>query len=241
VPAAKDAWSDGSNVNRGVAGRSARREHERRAEKDAARVAARRAEVRERFGEGLVGRVAEAMLVDDAPRRSTTAWSAGARGEEVVAARLDAMRDAGVVALHDRRIPGSRANIDHIAVTPGGVWVVDAKAYAGKRPDLVTEGGFLGIGARRRLVVGGRRKDALVEGVVGQVERVRAALPADVPVRGMLCFVDGDWPLIGGHFSVDGVRVVWPRRMVVELGVVRSASVDVNAVVRLLSASFPPA
>lgn len=239
MAAAEDARDDAPD--RGVAGRSARREHDRRASKDAARVEQRRAEVRGRYGAGLIGRVAEAMLVDDAPRRSMKAWATGARGEEIVAARLDAMRDRGVIALHDRRIPRGRANIDHIAVTPGGVWVVDAKAYAGKRPALVTEGRFLGFGGRRRLVVGGRRKDALVDGVLGQVEQVRAVVDEGVPVRGMLCFVDGDWPLAGGHFSVDGVRVVWPRRMVVELGAPASASIDVDAVTRTLAAAFPAA
>ena len=34
--------------------------------------------------------------------------------------------------LHDRRIPGTRANIDHIAVASSAVWVIDAKRYNGK-------------------------------------------------------------------------------------------------------------
>jgi hypothetical protein len=38
----------------------------------------------------------------------------------------------GVIALHDRLIPGTRGNIDHIFVAPTGVWVVDSKAYQGK-------------------------------------------------------------------------------------------------------------
>ena len=33
-----------------------------------------------------------------------------------------------------------------------------------------------------------------------------------VPVRGVLCFVDVDWPLIGGPFTVQGVDVLWMRR-----------------------------
>jgi hypothetical protein len=38
----------------------------------------------------------------------------------------------GVELLHDRRICGSRANIDHLAIGPGGVTVIDAKNYRGK-------------------------------------------------------------------------------------------------------------
>lgn len=32
-------------------------------------------------------------------------------------------------ALHDRRVPGTRANIDHIAVSSSGGSVIDAKKY----------------------------------------------------------------------------------------------------------------
>ena len=48
--------------------------------------------------------------------QSTTAWAIGARGEELLAKRLDGLADRGVRLLHDRRIPGSSASIDHIAV-----------------------------------------------------------------------------------------------------------------------------
>jgi hypothetical protein len=37
-----------------------------------------------------------------------------------------------VAVLHDRRIPGSRANIDHIAIAATGVWVIDSKRYKRK-------------------------------------------------------------------------------------------------------------
>ena len=36
-----------------------------------------------------------------------------------------------IAVLHDRRIPGSKANIDHIAITAAGIWVIDAKRYKG--------------------------------------------------------------------------------------------------------------
>jgi hypothetical protein len=215
------------DLDLGVAGRSAQREHDRRSAADAARVAAARDEVRMRFG----GEASE----------TTTAWATGAQGEVVVAARLDGLRAHGVVAMHDRRIPRSRANVDHIAVGPSGVWVVDAKRYAGKRPAAVTQGGLLGFGGTRRLTVGGRRRDGLVDGVLAQVERVRSVLPDDVPVFGMLCFVDADWPLLGGHLTVRGVRVVWPRRMAKEIAAHRGAPIDVPAVSRIVADAFPPA
>ena len=58
------------------------------------------------------------------------------RTETEVAARLDAMAPWGWTLLRDRRWPGtSRANIDMIAVGPGGVLVIDVKCWA--EPDIV--------------------------------------------------------------------------------------------------------
>lgn len=228
-------------IDPGVAGASARREHERRRSRDEARIAARTAAVHATFGSGFWGRVATMLAVDDRPRRSTEVWAAGAVGEERVADRLDRLAEVGVVALHDRRIPWTRANIDHIAITPWGVWVVDAKRYRNKRPDVVIEGGLFGIGGTRRLTVGGRRKDELVEGVLRQVAEVRRVLGDAAPVRGALAFVDADWPLIGGDFVVRDVAVVWPRRLAKLMLRREAPTVDVDDVSRRIAERFPSA
>jgi Nuclease-related domain len=34
--------------------------------------------------------------------------------------------------LHDLAVPGSHANIDHLAIGPGGVFVIDSKLYTGR-------------------------------------------------------------------------------------------------------------
>src|SRR5690606_29915685 len=85
--------------------------------------------------------------------------------------------------------------IDHLAVTPSGIYVIDAKRYRG-RPSLKLEGGIL----RPRtatLLVGSRDCTKLVDGVLKQVDVVRGVLGDDVPVVGVLCFIEADWPLIG--------------------------------------------
>ncbi len=146
-----------------------------------------------------------------------------------------------MVSLHDRRIPGTRANIDHLAITPWGVWVIDAKRYLNKRPGLLIEGGFFGFGGTSRLSVGGRKRDNLVDGVLWQVEKVQAALGDTATARGILCFVDADWPLIGGDFSVRGVRVIWPKRLAKELLQTVPPTTDPESVSRTLAAKFPPA
>jgi hypothetical protein len=36
------------------------------------------------------------------------------------------------VVLHDLAVPGSRANLDHLVIGPGGVFVIDSKQYRGR-------------------------------------------------------------------------------------------------------------
>ncbi|NTW38511.1 MAG: NERD domain-containing protein [Cellulomonadaceae bacterium] len=191
-----------AEVAAGAAGSSARREYERRS-------AAREKRVRDKHP-----RIGGFLLAISEEPQSTTAWARGAKGEEMLGRGLDSLADKGVRLLHDRRIPRTRANIDHVAVTPSGVYVIDAKRYAG-RPTLRVEGGLIRP-RTSRLVIGSRDGTKLVEGMHKQVGLVLDALAAagvdDVPVHGMLCFVDADWPLIGGSFQIDGVSVLWPRK-----------------------------
>src|SRR5689334_24236020 len=114
----------------GVPGASARREFERRAAKREAKIR----EAHPRLG-GFI------HAVTDDPQ-STRAWNTGALGEERLGARLNELATDTLRVLHDRRIPGTKANIDHLAVTPTGVYVIDAKKYSG-RPNLRIEGGLL--------------------------------------------------------------------------------------------------
>jgi hypothetical protein len=53
-------------------------------------------------------------------------WLRGAAGEAATARILDRLPSRWAV-LHDRSVPGSRANIDHLVIGPSGVWVVDTK------------------------------------------------------------------------------------------------------------------
>jgi Nuclease-related domain len=38
----------------------------------------------------------------------------------------------GWAVLHDLAVPGSRANLDHLTIGPGGVFVIDSKQYRGR-------------------------------------------------------------------------------------------------------------
>lgn len=235
-------------IDHGVAGASATREYERRQAKDLARheanVATAKANIQSVFGTGFVGKVATFLAVDETPprtRQSTKAWASGAIGEERVAARLDALDEVGIVALHDRRIPGTRANIDHLVVTPWGVWVVDAKHYAGKKVDFDVVDTFLGFGGRKRLLVGGRDRTTLVEGVEWQITKVQEVVGPDIDVSGCLCFVDAEWPLLLADFTVRDIQICWPKRLAKTLLRREEARIDPEPLARLLASRFPAA
>ena len=214
----------------GTAGASARREFERRKARREDRVRT----AHPRLG-GLL------LAVFDDPQ-STRAWDQGAIGEERLGHRLDGLIEEGIAILHDRRIPRTKANIDHIAVTSNGVWVIDAKRYKG-RPTLRVEGGIMRPRVER-LFVGRRDCTKLVDGVAKQVALVGEALAAEgfsAPVKGALAFVDADWPLVGGSFTVRGLHVLWPKRLAKMLVQPGGEVADVTAIHGALARRFPPA
>ena len=219
--------SDGSSpTESGVAGSSARREYERRKANDEENL-------RKKWGP--IGVIAVALSDE---RQSTKSWERGAIGEERLGARLDSLATDGIAVLHDRRIPGSKANIDHIAITTAGIWVIDAKRYKG-RPELKIEGGILRP-RTEKLLVGGRDCTKLIDGALKQVDTVRN-LVRDAPVTGALCFVEADWPLIGGSLSTQGVHVLWPKRLTELLVQETTGEIDVPAMHKLVASRFEPA
>jgi len=209
----------------GIAGSSARREYERRKTKDEERL-------RQKWGR--LGGIAVALSEE---KQSTKAWATGAVGEERLGARLDSLVSDFIAVLHDRRIPGAKANIDHIAITAAGIWVIDAKRYKG-RPELKVEGGILRPRVEK-IVVGRRDCTKLVDGVLKQIEFVRDVV-GDLPVTGVLCFVEADWPLIGGSFTSRDVHVLWPKRLA-KLLAEDAGDLDVIATREALTSRFKPA
>jgi hypothetical protein len=133
-------------------------------------------------------------------------WEQGASGERIVGARLD--RIAGIEVLHDRLISGRRSNINHIAVGPGGVYVIDAKLYTG-RVEQRDVGRFLRTDVR--LFVGGRDQSKRVAKLTHQVNAISRALgDTPVPVVPALCVVEAQGATFGRPFMLDGVWVGTP-------------------------------
>ena len=189
-------------VQMSAAGASARREYERRRSN-------REARVRGRLGNTLGGMI---LAVTDEPQHQR-AWARGADGEIKLARKLERWTaEHGVILLHDRRMPLGKGNIDHIAVGTSGVTVLDAKRYRGRI--AVERRGGLVAPQTEHLLVRGRDQTKLVDGVLAQADAVHQLLAdgglGPVPIAAVLCFVDGDWPLLG-RLEVRGVPVLPPR------------------------------
>jgi hypothetical protein len=136
------------------------------------------------------------------------AWRTGAVGEQQVGRMLDGLRGEGIYSVHDRRVPGRRTNIDHIAVCPAGVFVIDTKNVAGTV-----------VAGRTRLKVAGRHQDKMITGVQGQVAVVREVLVDQgldaTQIRGVLCFTRADLPWF--RPSPGGILLHYPRGLRKEL------------------------
>jgi hypothetical protein len=218
-------------VDKGVAGHSARVEYERRAAK-------REAAIAERWGTGLVSKVVRAVAVEP---QSTRAWAIGAAGEEKLAAELDKV--VGLRMLHDRRVPGTRGNIDHIVIAPAGVFVVDAKNNQG-RIEIRDRGSF--FRTDYRLTVAGRDCSAMADKMGWQVDAITTALAAravdPLPhVSPVLCFLSVEWPLLGAPDSFRGVRIESPRslkRLLTKSA--RLTEPEVDHLLVVLSEAIPP-
>ena len=164
-------------------------------------------EVRRRYGDHAA-EVAEQM----AGRDADATWGMGGSGESRLAAFIAREVGDAVIPLHDRLIPGTRGNIDHIWVAQTGVWVVDAKTYEGK-----VEKREVGPIWRREneVYVGGRNRTGLAKGIEKQVDSVIAALRPDPALKGTdvhaaLCFLDSEWALLDFPFQIGNVWLLYP-------------------------------
>lgn len=172
---------------------------------------------------------------------STRVWAQGAAGERAVAQKLDELSADGVLSLHDRAVPKSRANIDHIAITAHGVWVIDAKTHKGQL-EVRRSGGLLSPRVEK-LYIAGRDKTSLVTGLQNQVDLVKIALvevDAPIQVRGALCFYGTELPWFGE--TIGDVPLVGRRglaKLLKKEGPL--ATEEREALASYLSGRFPPA
>jgi len=224
------------------------RDPESRRETGAGESARREAQrLRDARAERAAGRTRAWRVIDAFSERERSSrlhernWETGVGGEEEVA-QLIAGRCPAVPVLHDRRLPGSGANIDHIAIAPSGVYVIDTKCYRGK-VEVINP--LLG---KPRLIIAGRNHTRLVDALAKQVRAVRGVLADDVPVYGCFCFVNPPGRLARSALPtlwtlrIADFRLYAPRRLARQLNqpgpLTRS---DAAAIVRALEDAFVPA
>ena len=112
--------------------------------------------------------------------RSAELWERGAEGERATAQALAALPAAEWAVFHDIAWPGrALANVDHVVVGPGGVFVIDAKNWSGRiavKDDV--------------LLQNGRRREPAVAGAAEAALAVATLCPMIVPqhVFPVLCF-----------------------------------------------------
>jgi hypothetical protein len=114
-----------------------------------------------------------------------------------VGAFLERELDDVAIVLHDLRVPGSRASIDHVVLAPSGVWVVDSKWRCELHPEL--------DGAPSVDEVG-RQVEVVADAVGG--------CSTGIPIRAALCFPSENWGGDARAFWVDGVLVTFPQDLV---------------------------
>lgn len=218
-----------SAIERGTPRASTEREYQRR-------VAEQDRETGARWAPGLVGRVMR-LLADEPVSR--TADAGGADGERRLARLLDTeLLDA--VTLHDRKVPITRGNLDHLVIAPSGIWLVDAKRSAGE-VEYRSTGAF--TAGEPRLFVNGRNQTRLVHAMGWQVAAVRAQLDTigfgEVPVHPVVCFTSSRWVRGTAPFDIHGVLVTWPSALVEAIGTPGALDVRlIDLVARHLSSTL---
>jgi Nuclease-related domain len=155
---------------------------------------------------GVMSAVAAAVVVGwrlrFRPSPETVAWRRGALGEERTAALLGRLERQGWTALHDLAVPGSAANLDHLVVGPGGVFVVDSKHYRG----------LLRLTADATLWHGRHPLTATLGAVRFEADRAAQVLAVPGVAVAPVVAVHGA-PVPWGTLVVGGVSVVAARQL----------------------------
>ena len=134
-------------------------------------------------------------------------WRKGAVGERRTARALRPLQRRGYTVLHDRSLPRSRANVDHIVIGEAGVFVVDTKNWNGNR--RITRRG-------RYVKVGRMSGDKAVDAVIWESGLVAKVLSEElgylVEVVPVLAIQGPHVPLLR-VVKVEGVPLLHPSQV----------------------------
>ena len=223
-----------TEMNLGVPGGSAKAQADRR-------IKQRQDRVNERFP-----KAGKYLLKIFPEPQSTRAWQAGAEGEIGAGKELAKLASIyGFKVLHDRLIPGKKANIDHIAITKSGIFIIDAKNYTGLIR-IVDNSGLLDE-PNPKHYVGNRNCTHLVHGMHYQIDIVQRVLrnqSIEMPVTGVLAFYKGDWELLSSIFPQEVIQGVLINNRGIEKILNREGSFtleEIDHVTMALASKLKPA
>jgi hypothetical protein len=177
------------------------------------------------------------LAVTTARRRELVAsWRQGAKGERQTARLLARLDREGWKVLHDLAIPGSRANIDHLVIGPGGVWVVDSKLW-GKRVHWDPRHGWMHGQAAITPELNTTRWEAseVEQALADTLNTAARHLPGGYGIDVQLAWCVHGEPLPGGKLVVDGETIVNPRQLLPLLRAGRGPTLPPAAVEEIAS------
>lgn len=130
------------------------------------------------------------------------AWRKGAAGERRTARMLRPLVQDGYVVLHDRALPRSQANLDHLVIGPSGVVVIDTKY---RHPNTKVRS------RRGQIWIGRESSEEMVQAITYETSRVagelRRAGAVTVPVTSLMVVHGARLPRWGA-LTVAGVTVL---------------------------------
>jgi hypothetical protein len=151
---------------------------------------------------GGLAAAATAWALRFRPSPEAVAWRRGAAGERRTARLLGPLERQGWAVLHDLAVPGSRANLDHLVIGSGGVFVIDSKQYRGR----------LQLDSSGRLWHGRYPLTPTLQTVSFEADQAAQVLPdPGVAVVPIVAVHGAQVPW--GKVVVDGVPVVPARRL----------------------------
>lgn len=175
------------------------------------------------------------------PSKTTQNWEKGAKAEKEVGELINIFaKKHGFKVMHDRAVPDSKGNIDHIIISETGIFVVDTKNYDGK----IKVKKETGRGGKliENLYVNDYKKNNLIKKVKIQADLVQNVLTENgllYPVYGTLAFFHGEFPLFKKPIRVDGIFINGRglEKLVTEN--IPGLKIDVAKAFNILGKAFP--
>jgi hypothetical protein len=199
----------------------------------------RRTSLKEQSGVAAIHGTAAHSLQTEKMRIRKVNRDKGVIGELGVAKDLEYLAaEYGLTVLHDLSMPNSKANIDHVLITPKVVYVIDAKNYIGIVKVAPNKEG------EKRLRVGSYDQTKLAEKLKTYSDTLSDYLKEEgiqVKVVPLLAFYRATFH-DDSAVTINGVtvNVFGIENELLRYSNIKSEEIDIETVAKLILAKFPP-